>query len=316
MKDAASSLLKKIREQDFLSDDLRASIDDLLLRQDHTQNREYALTPDGVWEAPQRPLGNGEAVGATNTQNANLVERHNKSLFPSFEVRNLLLATRQALRMFEWLETRTIYRDKEMKHSHENLRYWHTKVEQLILNTRKPEVTVYCKDKQRCDQDGCLMLGMCNRKYLDTSKPMSLIEAFQLAAQLHQGQLDKAGRPYIEHLVRVFLRVLQKGGNLIQQIAALLHDAIEDERATAEDLRGKGVPEGAISLIEALTRNKKDSYNTYLQKIKGSAHFDALKIVKESDVEDNMDPERLSKLPPEVAARLLKKYQHAMSMLA
>ena len=35
---------------------------------------------------------------------------------------------------------------------------------------------------------------------------MEALEAYQLAAQLHTGQVDKAARPYIEHLPRVFKR--------------------------------------------------------------------------------------------------------------
>ena len=43
---------------------------------------------------------------------------------------------------------------------------------------------------------------------------MQILEAYQLAAHLHTGQVDKASRPYIEHLTRVFLRVLAGGGDL------------------------------------------------------------------------------------------------------
>lgn len=35
---------------------------------------------------------------------------------------------------------------------------------------------------------------------------MEALEAYQLAAQLHTGQVDKAGRPYIEHLTRLVLQ--------------------------------------------------------------------------------------------------------------
>jgi len=47
---------------------------------------------------------------------------------------------------------------------------------------------------------------------------MKILHAYQLAASLHAGQADKAGRPYIEHLSRVFLRVLEAGGDRDQQI--------------------------------------------------------------------------------------------------
>ena len=44
---------------------------------------------------------------------------------------------------------------------------------------------------------------------------MEALEAYQLAAQLHTGQVDKAGRPYIEHLTRVFLRVHRSQGQVL-----------------------------------------------------------------------------------------------------
>lgn len=72
---------------------------------------------------------------------------------------------------------------------------------------------------------------------------MAALEAYDLAAQLHTGHVDKVGRPYIEHLTRVFLRVQAAGGVLSQQIAALLHYALEYGHATADELvRIAGVP--------------------------------------------------------------------------
>ena len=36
---------------------------------------------------------------------------------------------------------------------------------------------------------------------------MDILRAYKIACQLHAGQTDKAGRPYIEHLTRVMLTV-------------------------------------------------------------------------------------------------------------
>ncbi len=85
---------------------------------------------------------------------------------------------------------------------------------------------------------------------------MQSFEAYRLASRLHAGQVDKAGRPYIEHLARVFVRVQALGGDSIQQIAALLHDAIEDGRATAEQLKWAGVPTAAVDLVVVLSKKK------------------------------------------------------------
>jgi (p)ppGpp synthase/HD superfamily hydrolase len=55
-------------------------------------------------------------------------------------------------------------------------------------------------------------------------------EAFILANQLHQDHVRKASdSPYISHLLSVTALVLQDGGSEDEAIAALLHDAVEDQ---------------------------------------------------------------------------------------
>lgn len=55
-------------------------------------------------------------------------------------------------------------------------------------------------------------------------------EALVYATQLHSQQIRKgSGVPYISHLLSVAALVLEDGGNEDEAIAALLHDAIEDQ---------------------------------------------------------------------------------------
>lgn len=55
-------------------------------------------------------------------------------------------------------------------------------------------------------------------------------EAFKYAAKLHNTQLRKGGDiPYIGHLLSVAALVIEAGGTETQAIAALLHDAVEDQ---------------------------------------------------------------------------------------
>lgn len=57
-----------------------------------------------------------------------------------------------------------------------------------------------------------------------------LVQAFEMAAQLHAGQVRKGtSRPYIGHLLGVASIVLQYGADEDVTIAALLHDAVEDQ---------------------------------------------------------------------------------------
>jgi (p)ppGpp synthase/HD superfamily hydrolase len=64
-----------------------------------------------------------------------------------------------------------------------------------------------------------------------------LAAAFVNAALLHRGQVRKgAGTPYFGHLMSVSGLVIEFGGDEEQAIAALLHDAIEDQAVTATSL--------------------------------------------------------------------------------
>jgi (p)ppGpp synthase/HD superfamily hydrolase len=59
-------------------------------------------------------------------------------------------------------------------------------------------------------------------------------EAMVLAATLHRDQLRKAsGVPYVAHLLAVASLVLEEGGSEDMAIAALLHDAAEDQGGEA-----------------------------------------------------------------------------------
>ena len=72
-------------------------------------------------------------------------------------------------------------------------------------------------------------------------------DAFRLAHRLHRRQTRKgSGVPYISHLMAVAALVVEHGGDEDQAIAALLHDAAEDQGgpATLAEIRtafGDGV---------------------------------------------------------------------------
>lgn len=141
---------------------------------------------------------------------------------------------------------------------------------------------------------------------------MKILQGYQLAAALHGRQKDKLGRPYIEHLSRVFLRVLERGGDRDQQIAALLHDSIEDGKATRESLLEAGVPPEAVALIEVLSKPELMPYQDYVRSV---LRVPRAVLVKRADLDDNRDPQRLELLPPEDAQRLRTKYEAAVAIL-
>ncbi len=78
----------------------------------------------------------------------------------------------------------------------------------------------------------------------------TLESAIQLAAEAHSGQQDKAGKPYILHPIRVMLSVRTTD----EQIAAILHDTVEDTDVTYEQLSEAGFSAEIISAVRALTK--------------------------------------------------------------
>ncbi|MHB2020217.1 MAG: HD domain-containing protein [Candidatus Xenobia bacterium] len=68
------------------------------------------------------------------------------------------------------------------------------------------------------------------------------LEALTFAAELHNGQVRKGTAvPYVTHLMSVCALVLEDGGSETEAIAALLHDAVEDQGGapTRERIREK-----------------------------------------------------------------------------
>lgn len=78
-------------------------------------------------------------------------------------------------------------------------------------------------------------------------------EALHYAAELHARQARKgSGVPYVAHLLGVASAVLEAGGSEAEAVAALLHDAAEDQggRETLEEIRQKFGAEVA-SVVES-----------------------------------------------------------------
>lgn len=73
-------------------------------------------------------------------------------------------------------------------------------------------------------------------------------KAIDLAYSAHQGQKDKAGRPYFTHPFTVAMKMDTQA----EICAALLHDVVEDSRITVEYLRENFTPEIAEA-VDILT---------------------------------------------------------------
>lgn len=139
---------------------------------------------------------------------------------------------------------------------------------------------------------------------------ITLDEASALAKNAHDGQTDKAGRPYYEHVFAV--RDALAGHGTDAQIAGVLHDIIEDTGTTADDLRAAGVPEHVVAAVESVSRR---SGETYMELIVRAAADPLGRLVKLADNRHNSDEARLALLPAEKAASLRKRYKKAREVL-
>ena len=82
--------------------------------------------------------------------------------------------------------------------------------------------------------------------------------ALAYANELHRDQRRKgSGVPYVSHLLSVAALVIEAGGSEDECIAALLHDAVEDQggAATADEIRRRFGSEVA-RIVEACTEDK------------------------------------------------------------
>lgn len=136
-------------------------------------------------------------------------------------------------------------------------------------------------------------------------------EAERFAVTAHEGQVDKAGQPYIDHPRRVAARVAETDGRPEAVAVALLHDVVEDAGVTLNDLSAAGFSAEVVAGVDAMTRRPGEGDDYYRR-----VGADELAIVaKRADIWDNTNPERLARLPLNDQVRLKAKYIHALQLL-
>lgn len=136
----------------------------------------------------------------------------------------------------------------------------------------------------------------------------NLVErAKALAYSAHAGQVDKAGRPYIEHVARVADAV---SDDPEAEAIAWLHDVLEDCPGYEGALLS--FPVEVRRPVIRLTRYKFHAPSEYYDGIK--RHPRALRV-KLADIADNADESRLALLDDKTADRLRRKYAKALQAL-
>jgi (p)ppGpp synthase/HD superfamily hydrolase len=134
-----------------------------------------------------------------------------------------------------------------------------------------------------------------------------LDKAIALAVKAHSGQLDKAGRPYILHPLRLLLRFEDEK----EMAVAALHDVVEDSDLSIEDLVNEGFSEDIVNAVDCLSRREAEEYDDFILRISKSQ---LAKKVKIEDIKDNLNLARLSEVTDKDLERV-EKYHRALKKL-
>ncbi|OLR95377.1 HD domain-containing protein [Actinokineospora bangkokensis] len=136
----------------------------------------------------------------------------------------------------------------------------------------------------------------------------TLEDAVRIAREAHAGQVDKSGRPYIGHPLRVMAAV--DGEH--RKMAAVLHDVVEDTPVTPADLLAAGCPPPVVAAVEAVSKRPGEAQADYLARVRADPIALA---VKRADIADNSSPARLALLDAPTRERLRAKYAAALAVL-
>ncbi len=128
-----------------------------------------------------------------------------------------------------------------------------------------------------------------------------LEKAIEIAVEAHRGQIDKAGKEYILHPMRVMLR----GRNDTEMIVGILHDVVEDTPVTIDMLRLEGFSEEVLVALDCITKHKGEAYGAFIDRVLTNPLATQIKLY---DMEDNLNRDRIPYPTPKDEARF-RKYE-------
>lgn len=108
------------------------------------------------------------------------------------------------------------------------------------------------------------------------------IKAIRIAAKVHKGQVDRFGQPYLLHV----LRVATRGVDSDERLLGALHDVLERSDLTIADLRRRGFPTHILTALKHITRNGRESYEAYIDRVVKNKLAIRVKV---HDLSDKMD---------------------------
>lgn len=147
------------------------------------------------------------------------------------------------------------------------------------------------------------------------------LKAILIISELFKDIKDKQDKPYIGHLIRV----AEKLDDMIEKIAGLLHDTLEDTDVTYDDLIEIGFPKEIMDVVLLVTNDNIEScylsrdeklqiYYEKIESIINSENIHAIKL-KEADMSDNYNADRIYYLPIEAQVWAHDKYRKPLKRL-
>lgn len=142
---------------------------------------------------------------------------------------------------------------------------------------------------------------------------VGLIErAFVYAKEAHEGQRRKSGDPYFVHPLSVALLIAELKLDTASLCAALLHDVVEDTKATVEDIKNDFGEEIAF-LVDGVTKLSKFNFNSkedrqaesFRKMLLAMARDIRVLLVKLADRLDNM--RTLEHMKPDAQERIARE---------
>ena len=110
--------------------------------------------------------------------------------------------------------------------------------------------------------------------------------ARDLAAKMHEGQLDKAGLPYITHPERVAARMAAPEARVV----GWLHDTVEDTALTLSEIQARFGPQTAAS-VDAISRRAGEAWDDYIERVKADP------VARQVKISDLIDNSNLGRIP-------------------
>lgn len=159
------------------------------------------------------------------------------------------------------------------------------------------------------DNPAILFSGIFYLLNLPSSReaPSSMLaKAYAVAANAHEGHVRKDGTPYINHPLRIAMKVTTD----LERTVALLHDTVEDSMLELRDLRAIGFSQEVIEAVDSVTKRPGEKYMDFVARSKANLTG---RIVKLADIADNLEDQ--SALDPDEADFLKERYEKAQEFL-